>query len=425
MWAGEEKAKLLSRSEYVIQLNELVIATTPRGERVFPSHLPTVLEDMRFESLYKLRMIVRELLRDKLSFPFAKPVDPQHVPGYYDVIKDPIDLGTIERRLNKTPPAYDDPEEVVTDIRRVFSNCYQFNQEGTDVWRMAKQIEQLFEEKYREADLRHSKPIMEWMLNITPLFKIIPEQESLVTNLRESLKQQFFKFKKDWRSLTSTMYTHLNLYELAHEHEKVLKLCYEAYRSNTNKFHPQFVDEDGMVSPSKRKAEAKIDLPAEVTKDADDPTLDEFAKFPDVMDFFYIVISLEPVNDNFYQETAMIECMGYNEEVEIISILRQHKNWLKSDSIEAEAKSEWDLPDETKLNLSSVSSAPIRQTRKKQDIKSYYNKKILEIESRIKKRQHELLRFHDEKQEEIKMLKRERNARLQAIRNSKSGEGEN
>lgn len=47
---------------------------------------------------------------------------------YYQIIKRPMDLSIIRRKLQKKDPAhYTTPEEVVSDVRLMFWNCAKFN----------------------------------------------------------------------------------------------------------------------------------------------------------------------------------------------------------------------------------------------------------------------------------------------------------
>ena len=42
------------------------------------------------------RKLMGELMRHRSCGPFLKPVDPNLYPDYYQVVKDPLDLGTIK-----------------------------------------------------------------------------------------------------------------------------------------------------------------------------------------------------------------------------------------------------------------------------------------------------------------------------------------
>ena len=61
---------------------------------------------------------------------FLSPVDPVAlgIPTYFDIIKDPMDLGTINSKLERG--RYASPEEFEADVRLVLHNCFLFNHPG-------------------------------------------------------------------------------------------------------------------------------------------------------------------------------------------------------------------------------------------------------------------------------------------------------
>lgn len=78
------------------------------------------------KSLHKL---LKSILKDKRSAIFAKPVDPValNIPDYFTIIKHPMDLGTVVKRLEGSDPegfVYEDPEEAISDVRMVFRNAF-------------------------------------------------------------------------------------------------------------------------------------------------------------------------------------------------------------------------------------------------------------------------------------------------------------
>ncbi len=89
--------------------------------------------------------LIKELASHPLAWPFAKPVDIQLFPDYYTVIVDPIDLGTIRKRLDAGD--YESRDEFADDVRRVWENCFKYNPAGTDVCNFAKQLQAFFEQK--------------------------------------------------------------------------------------------------------------------------------------------------------------------------------------------------------------------------------------------------------------------------------------
>ena len=99
---------------------------------------------------------MKQMIQHRLSWPFRRPVDAvkMKVPNYYDVIKEPMDLATIEKKL-KTH-AYRTAKECITDFNRVFSNCYIFNQPDDEVVATAKELEKFFLDKLA------GMPTIEW-----------------------------------------------------------------------------------------------------------------------------------------------------------------------------------------------------------------------------------------------------------------------
>jgi hypothetical protein len=67
---------------------------------------------------------------DKLGM-FRCPVNPSDVPGYLEVIRHPMDLGTITRKINEGKYATND--DAVSDFRLMLSNALEFNEKG-DTW---------------------------------------------------------------------------------------------------------------------------------------------------------------------------------------------------------------------------------------------------------------------------------------------------
>ena len=69
---------------------------------------------------------------------FSQPVDWKGLglTDYLEVVKHPMDLGTIVQRLREDSH-YEDDEHVYADIRLVFDNAVKYNKKGQDVYRVA------------------------------------------------------------------------------------------------------------------------------------------------------------------------------------------------------------------------------------------------------------------------------------------------
>ena len=85
-----------------------------------------------------------------MADPFLLPVDPValNIPQYHNIIKKPMDLGTIQTALNNNQ--YENAKEFEADVRLVFSNCYKFNPPQDGVHQMGKSLEKVFNDKWSE-----------------------------------------------------------------------------------------------------------------------------------------------------------------------------------------------------------------------------------------------------------------------------------
>ena len=72
-------------------------------------------------------------------------------PDYYDVIENPIDMITINERINNGVYARED--KLISDLRTMFANCRQYNEEGSDIYEDANVLEKVLNAKAREMGL--------------------------------------------------------------------------------------------------------------------------------------------------------------------------------------------------------------------------------------------------------------------------------
>ncbi|PSS16455.1 Transcription factor like [Actinidia chinensis var. chinensis] len=98
--------------------------------------------------------LLDKLMKHKHGWVFNEPVDPKSLGlhDYFDIIKNPMDLGTVKSRLSKN--WYKSPREFAEDVRLTFSNAMAYNPKGDDVHVMAEQLSKMFEDKWAviEAD---------------------------------------------------------------------------------------------------------------------------------------------------------------------------------------------------------------------------------------------------------------------------------
>lgn len=81
------------------------------------------------------------------AWPFYKPVDAEMLGlhDYHDIIKHPMDLGTIKEKLDNRE--YHTAKEFTDDVRLIFLNCYKYNPADHDVVAMARKLQNIFDLK--------------------------------------------------------------------------------------------------------------------------------------------------------------------------------------------------------------------------------------------------------------------------------------
>jgi len=93
---------------------------------------------------YIKNVVLKAVWKHQHAWPFHAPVNAVdlNIPDYHDVIKHPMDLGTVDKRIDNY--FYRSVKECIHDINSIFINCYVYNKVGTDITHMAKELEKLF-----------------------------------------------------------------------------------------------------------------------------------------------------------------------------------------------------------------------------------------------------------------------------------------
>ncbi|KAL4036618.1 hypothetical protein IC575_000178 [Cucumis melo] len=126
-----------------------------KGLNKRPKVLPSFGKDLQVPNSFEVgnlkktcAQILNKLMKQKYGLIFNKPVD---VVGlglhdYYDIIKHPMDLGTVKSTLSKN--LYDSPLEFAEDVRLTFNNAMMYNPKGHEVHVLAEQWLAKFEEMF-------------------------------------------------------------------------------------------------------------------------------------------------------------------------------------------------------------------------------------------------------------------------------------
>lgn len=96
--------------------------------------------------------LLRRLMSHEYGWVFNKPVDvvKLNLPDYLTIIKHPMDLGTVKRKLSSG--VYNSPHDFVADVRLAFSNAMTYNPPGNDVHTMARTLSQFFEVRWKPIE---------------------------------------------------------------------------------------------------------------------------------------------------------------------------------------------------------------------------------------------------------------------------------
>ncbi|CAO2842270.1 unnamed protein product [Amaranthus hypochondriacus] len=115
-----------------------------KSEQVLVSH---EIKRLKMDCLATARCqeILTKLIKHDQSALFLTPVEPDKwgINDYFDIIKKPMDLGTINKKLRQK--TFRGVEEFEADVRLTFSNAMRYNPPGNWVHEYAKQFNNFFD----------------------------------------------------------------------------------------------------------------------------------------------------------------------------------------------------------------------------------------------------------------------------------------
>lgn len=91
-----------------------------------------------------MRSILVELSNHQSSWPFMLPVNGDEVPDYYQVITAPMDLSTMETKLENNQ--YKTVDELCADAQLVFDNCRAYNPRNSPYAKCADKMDKFLKE---------------------------------------------------------------------------------------------------------------------------------------------------------------------------------------------------------------------------------------------------------------------------------------
>ncbi|KDQ19854.1 hypothetical protein BOTBODRAFT_27280 [Botryobasidium botryosum FD-172 SS1] len=156
-------ANRLKRDVYASHLNPETPVAKPKAKSKTTTGLPSVLarpkpsakprvarDDGAQDQLRFCSKVLTELFKKQhwdFASPFYDPVDAKFVPDYYKIIKRPIDLTSMRKKLDAH--AYPSAERFHADFQLLINNCFIYNAVGSPVRNAGQKLKDLFEEKWR------------------------------------------------------------------------------------------------------------------------------------------------------------------------------------------------------------------------------------------------------------------------------------
>ncbi|XP_048779537.2 uncharacterized protein LOC125682944 isoform X2 [Ostrea edulis] len=91
------------------------------------------------EVVEEMNRVLEMVKAHKDAWPFEEPVTEEDAPGYHDIIRRPMDLATIEKKL--TNRAYRTKNRFVQDLNLMLDNCRLYNGENSELGEMAARLQ--------------------------------------------------------------------------------------------------------------------------------------------------------------------------------------------------------------------------------------------------------------------------------------------
>lgn len=109
-------------------------------------------EKMDITKMRECSSILRKLMNHPFGWVFKQPVDPVklNIPDYFSIISKPMDLGTVRHKL--ASKQYSSTHQFAADVKLTFSNAMQYNPPGNYVHNMAKQLNNIFNSRWKSLE---------------------------------------------------------------------------------------------------------------------------------------------------------------------------------------------------------------------------------------------------------------------------------
>lgn len=150
--------------------------------------------------------VLKEFKKNKYRhqmYAFLQPVDPiaLNIPDYFTIIKNPMDLSTIENKLLNDE--YKSSGEFKTDVLLMFNNCYLYNPPTLPIYSMAKEMEKIFLDKWEQKPKEDIKKARKPSLKKPTIKEVESEEDEEEEESEDEEKDKDDKIAQLERSLKS------------------------------------------------------------------------------------------------------------------------------------------------------------------------------------------------------------------------------
>jgi len=99
----------------------------------------------------ELNRIVTKLINRRDSDPFREPVPWKELQllDYLNIVKIPMDLGTVKKKLDKKQ--YKSSDECAADIRLIWHNSMSYNAPNSTFYNLAKSLSEVWEKEWSSS----------------------------------------------------------------------------------------------------------------------------------------------------------------------------------------------------------------------------------------------------------------------------------
>lgn len=195
--------------------------------------------------------IIDSLLKYKISYIFAYPIDPKldHCPDYFTIIKNPMDLLTVQNKLQNN--LYSKFSEFCSDIDLIWQNAIEYNGKDSIISSLAQQMKIWFHQK---IFLMSDNETADWM---TQLFDL-QNQVSSISN-----QKNFNSIQSDFNNESQIKNDNLGEEK---EDSNTEQFEMASLQHKTKTFSTENKSKNKIISPSKNQSISKNSKDDKLTK---------------------------------------------------------------------------------------------------------------------------------------------------------------